>query len=376
MKNESKDEIFLKLIKSRKFNIEDIISFVKANILNFDKLDNTGYNLLHHSIKAEKPEVVSVLLKPDYHPEGHTANPNLLTSDIKDNVFLPPMLLALNTNNDSSSAYRIIKLLHKAGGDYSIKDEEDCNIYHRACEKGRIDILEYLISLDNSLNINDLCKHGSGLHLALIGEQEEVISFLLDKDIDIMLRDNNKNTSLHLAIQLKMFNPFKYICDFILKNSNISNEVKKNIFNSVNQEGNSILHELAYAKSSVLIDFLLKMNEEYRVDDQIKNSQGYTYKGVQDNIIKLQKERIELEKLKKEQIRKEKERLIEEQRKELETEMEYKRLEAIKEEKRRKIGMMLLKYKGYIFLLIFFIFMFILFFALSAAAKKKKEIII
>jgi ankyrin repeat protein len=375
MKNESKEEMLLKLIKSRKVNINDIINYVKTNIIDYDKLDSNGYNLLHYAIKSEHPEIVGVLLNPSYSPESFIANPNTITSDLKDNIFLPPMLLALNTNNDSSSAYKIFKHLYKAGGDYSLKDEEDCNIFHRACEKGRLDILDYLFSQDCVPNINLLSKHGSGLHLAVIGDQEDTVNFLLERGIDIELKDNNGNTSLHLAIQLKMFNAFKMISDHLVKIPDVTVEKKKIIYNAINEEGNTILHELAYAKSSVLIGYLTKMSPEYKVDENAKNKQGYDYKGVQENIIKLEKEREEMDKQRKELIRKEKERLIEEQKKEIESMKEEMMREALAEQRRKEMGEKMLKYRTHIFLSVFGILMVILYFALSSATKKKERII-
>jgi ankyrin repeat protein len=374
MKNDSKEEVFLKLIKAKNIKINDVTSLVKSSILDYGKLDSSGYNLLHYAIKSENPEVVNLILAPEY--SGNPASPNILTADYHNGVLLTPMHLALNICNDGSTAYKIFKSLHKAGGDISVKDEDDCTIFHRACEKGRLDVLNYIFSLDGPQNINELCKHGSGLHMALLGDQDDVIPFLLERKIDVGIKDNNGNTALHLAIQLKQFNNFKTISDKILNDRDMSTEVKYQIYNATNEEGNTVLHELAYAKSSVLIDYLKKMDKEFKVDENAKNKQGYDYKDVQENLIKLQKERVEAEKMKKELIRKEKETIIEERRKEDEAMKLEMEKEIEKEERRKQIGMTLLKYRSIIFVIIFVLFMFMLYYFINNKVHRKKEIII
>jgi ankyrin repeat protein len=376
MKNENKVEVFLKLIKAKNIKINDITNLVKNSILDYDKLDSNGYNLLHYAIKRESPEVVYLLLNSNGEFSTNPANPNIATADHHNAVFLTPMHLALNTCNDGSNAYKIFKALHKAGGDIKIKDEDDCSIFHLACEKGRSDVLNYLFTIDGTQNINELCKYGSGLHMALLGDQDDVIPFLLDMKIDISIKDSSGNTTLHLAIQLKQFNNFKTISDYIVNNMDMANDTKKAIYNAINDEGNTILHELAFAKSSVLIDYLKKMDSAFKVDEDITNKQGYTYKGVQENVVRIQKEREQAEKIKRELIKLEKEKIIEERRKADEALLLEQEKENQQEERRKQIGNTLLKYRSIIFAAVFCLFMCMLYYFIYNRVHRKKEIII
>jgi len=151
---------------------------------------------------------------------------------------------------------------------------------------------------------------------------------------------------------------------------------KKKIFNATNEDQNNILHELAFSKSSVLIEYIKKLDKEIEVDLAAKNKGGYTYTGIQDNIVRLAKEKEDNEKMKREIIRQEKKRRAEERRKEEEEEMIQKEKEEESEEKKREFGLTLLKYRGWIFLGIFSVFMIMLFIFVNNAANKKKEFII
>jgi ankyrin repeat protein len=374
MKNENKEDLFLKLIKAKTIKLNDIINLVRTSIMDYDKLDTSGYNLLHYTIKSENPEIVNLLLSSDY--SANPANPNIPTQDNHNGISLSPMHLALLTCNDGSNAYKILKALHKAGGDISAKDEDDCTIYHRSCEKGRTDILNYIFSLDTPQDVNETCKFGSAMHMALLGDQDDVISYLLEKKIDLCIKDPSGNTAMHLAIQLKQFNSFKLISDYIVLNRDIEDSTKKELYNAINEDGNTVLHELAFAKSSVLMDYLKKMDSTFKVDEELKNKQGYTYKGVQENLVKIAKEREEAERQKRELIRKEKEKILEERRKE----EEAIRLEHIREieseEKRKQIGLTVMKYRWTLLAIGFTLFMIMLYYFINSKAHRKREIII
>lgn len=366
----------IKKLKKTKLNLNEITAFLKNNEIDLNKLDNSGYNALHYAIKAESIQIVEQML---FIPDGFAtrpANPNTFTEDSQKDVHISPLHFALLHANDYAITTKIIKLLIKAGGDWRSLDEERCNMLHRAAEKGRIELFEFIINKDENVDLNALSNFGTCLHLAIIGEQEDMIQYLLDKNVDLSLRDRNGNTVLHLALVKGLFNGFKLMLDYITKHHEWSDETKHELLNAVNDEGNTILHELAYAKSSVLIDYILnKLPLSVSTDPKTKNKDGYTYTDIQQNIIKMLKNKEEKEKQKRELIRAEKARLIEERRKaELEHEEEERR-EQEAEEKRQQMGLFLLKYRGYIFLIVFMIFMFILYLVLVNATKKKPKII-
>ena len=381
-KSESKEEILLKSIRggkgTKKMTKDEVSNFLKNNIIDLNKIDSHGYNILHYSIKSQNPDLVHLLLNLDQeHFSTERANPSMLTGDDSKQIYLPPLHLALQACDDSTISSKIIKILIGAGAEINAKDEEGCTVYLRACEKGKMDLLDYFFNNDSlNFNISELCPSGSGLHMAIIGDKEDVVSYLLDRKIDVSLKDSNGNTPIHLALQLKMNNSFKMIVDYTTNNKEFSDEYKKNLLNIQNDDGNSILHELAYARCGFLIEMIKKLPLEISVDQEALNKDGYTYKGVQENIVKLQKQKEAKEKALREEYRKEKERIAQQKKDEVERlkQEQIKYLE--EEEKRRQLGLSLIKYRGYIFFSVFCLFLIILYVVVNNAVHKKKEKII
>jgi len=382
--NENKEEILLKMLKAKKLNTNDITSFLRNNNLDLNKLDSHGYNLLHHAIKLELVDIVNLFLNVDDNYQTLPADPNIQTADEINEVYLNPLILALTYCNDQQNSGKIIKNLIKSGADYNKKDANDYILLHHLCEKGRDDLLEYLQDRfsanlntnEDNKNTNDwnaVSKNGGAFHLAIIGDHDDTINYLLEKKIDFNLRDHNQNTCLHLSLLIKNFNVFKLILDFILNASYLDVEEKKKIFSAVNDEGNNILHELAYAQSSQLSTFIEKNNDKIGIDLELKNKQEYTYLEVRSNIIKLKKEREEMEKKKREAIREEKIRL--ERERKLEEENRKKKEDNFirEEEKREEFRLKILGYRNYIFVGVFAVLLLVLYIALDMKVKSKKR---
>jgi hypothetical protein len=180
---------------------------------------------------------------------------------------------------------------------------------------------------------------------------------------------------LHLALQLKMNNAFKLIQDYLINCHELTDDQKRAIFNAKNDDGNTIMHELAFAKCHFMIELVKKYPSQYAVDLNTTNNEGLTYKGVQENIVEITKKREANEKLLKEEIRRQKEQIAEEKRQEELKEKEYLENMRKEEEKREKIGQLLVKYRGLIFAFFFIIFMCVLYLIVNYATKKKTKII-
>lgn len=401
--NKSNEEVLLKMLKGKKLNIQEIIDFLKKQKnIDLNKLDNHGYNFLHYAIKTESPEIVNLmltsnssnqtLLNDDETPVAednlnidevfnfnsqNKADPNLKTNDETNGVYLTPLNLALNYVSDTENCYKIVKCLLKSNADLMQKDENGANIAHKAAELGRIDLINCFKEKHEDI-LNSNTKFGGLLHYAIIGDNQDTVTYLLENNIDLNLKDENGNNALTLSIIQKKPNLFKQIADYVIKQNNTSftNETKKNIFNSVNNYGNTILHELAYSKSSVLIDFINKLNPEYAINKELQNKEGYTYKGVQENIVKLEREKENRLKEEKELIRREKLKLAEEIKKEQIAEKERVEKLKLEDEKSRKRRELLLSYRAPIFAILALLAFFILLFFINRAANKKKEEII
>ena len=170
-------------------------------------------------------------------------------------------------------------------------------------------------------------------------------------------------------------NTFKTLFDYLLNNKEINNDEKKKIFNHQNNEGNTILHELAFCKSSVLTNIVLKLPEEIKIDTEIKNKEGYNYKEVSDNIIFLEKKKKEEENMIKEQRRKLKEELrqkkYEEEKKIMDEKKKYE--EALR--RQEEFGEKLIEHRGKIFLAILVIFLGLMYLMIKHALTKKDRVI-
>lgn len=377
--SDNKEEILLKMMKAKKVNQSEIINFIRNTCLDLNKIDSHGYNLLHYAIKLELCDIVNTFLTLDDNFITLKADPNIETLDQTNSILLNPLLLALIHCNDSTNSGKIIKSLIRAGADSLCKDETGCSFLLKVCEKGRLDILGYLENKsteEKPINWNETSKNGGPLQMAILGDQEDLISYLLEKKIDLSILDVNQNTALHLSLQLKNFNVFKTISDFIKTSNDLKEDQKKAIMSAINDEGNTILHELAYAQSSVLTDYIVKNNNIFGVDLNLKNKQNYTYLEVQKNIIQIKKDKEEMEKKKREMIRQEKERVAAEKKKEDELRRQLDEKEFEEEEKRQQFRLKILSYRNYIFLTVFVLFMVVLYFLLDSKIKNKKKAIL
>ena len=384
----------IKLIKNPKSKKDDIISFIRNNTFDINQLDSHGYNPLHYAIKLEKVDIIQILLfiePKEKENDIQKSDPNIETKDIKNDVVTSPLLLTLMHIDDSFNCFKIIKLLIKAGANIDYKDEEGFNLFLRACEKGKVDVLEFLLKLtknnDNEeeeeetkkeflIDINkQVGKNGGGLHIGILSEKDNVINFLLENNIDLGIQDSEGNSVFHLALKQNQPNTFKILLDHITSNENLKDEDKKRILNLQNNEGNTILHEIVFLKSDILMKIIKNLPENIRVDEEIKNKDNFTYKEVKENIIELEKKKQENEKKLKEEKRKQKELLKQQKFEEEQKIYEAQRKNKEYLEKQEEIGKKLIEYRGFIISGILIFFMCILFLLVKNATNKKEKIL-
>jgi len=384
----------IKLIKNPKSKKDDIISFIRNNTFDINQLDSHGYNPLHYAIKLEKVDIVQILLfiePKEKENDIQKSDPNIETKDIKNDIVTSPLLLTLMHIDDSFNCFKIIKLLIKAGANIDYKDEEGFNLFLRACEKGKVDVLEFLLKLtknnDNEeeeeetkkeflIDINkQVGKNGGGLHIGILSEKDNVINFLLENNIDLGIQDSEGNSVFHLALKQNQPNTFKILLDHITSNENLKDEDKKRILNLQNNEGNTILHEIVFLKSDILMKIIKNLPENISVDEEIKNKDNFTYKEVKENIIELEKKKQENEKKLKEEKRKQKELLKQQKFEEEQKIYEAQRKNKEYLEKQEEIGKKLIEYRGFIISGILIFFMCTLFLLVKNATNKKEKIL-
>ena len=385
-------ETFIKLLKKKNIKYKEAKSFLHNNVLDLNECDKSGYNALHYAIKSEKPEIVKLMLSlglDDDDSLSIKADPNKETNDKNNNIFTSPLFLSLLYTNEETSSMQIIRHLCNAGANINYKDENGTTLFLHSCEKGRTDVINFLINKiikdkeDNKENeikdvkelINSFSKNGGGLHYAIIGQQDEVIELLLESNIDLNIINSQGDTALIYALKEKQMNMFKAIYDYLINNHEINDEEKKKILNHQNNEGNTILHELSYCKSSILTNMILKLPKEISIDPEIKNKEGFNYIEVSKNVaesesnIKKQEERLKEERRKlKEELRQKK---YDEERKIYEE--KRKNEESLK--RQEEFGKKLIENRGKIFTVILVIFLGMMFLVVKNAMKKKEIII-
>lgn len=367
-----KENDFAKMLKKKNVKANDVTCFLKNNIVDLDVVLPSGYNCLHHAIKTENPDIVDLLFT-DFETGTQPANPNTHTKDDKKDIYLSPLQYCLQEVCDYSACTKILKILIKHNADIKETDNEQKNLLHLLADKGYIEMINYVLEKEPSL-LNSVCKYGSILHIAVSNDNTDLIEELLSvTDIDLKLLDYQKNTALLLSVVVKNFNCFKLIFDHIKDNSAISSENKKILFNMKNEEDNGLLHELAYAKSTVLINMVLKLDSAYGVDPEERNKNAHTYKDIQNNIVKMVKEREEQEKKRKEEIREHKKKLLEEEKK-LDEEIRLRKQKQQEDEERAaEFREKILNHKGKIFAFIMIAFMIVLYYSIQMKIEKKSQ---
>jgi ankyrin repeat protein len=385
-------ELFIKHLKKKNIKLSEVKSFLHNHVLDLNECDKSGYNALHYAIKSERPEIVKLMLSigTDEETLSIRADPNKETKDKNSNIYTSPLLLSLLYTNEENESMQIIRHLCNAGANINYKDENGSTLFLHSCEKGRTDVIKFLINKiikdkeegndnneikDMKMLINSFSKDGGGLHFAIIGQQDEVIELLLENNIDLNIQNSYGDTALLYALKEKQMNIFKRIYDYLIDNKEITNEEKKNILNHQNNEGNTILHELSYCKSSILTNMVLKLPKEICINKDLKNKEGFDYNEVAKNVIELENNRKKHEERLKEERRKLKEELrqkkYDEEKKILDEKRKYE--EAMK--RQEEFGKKLIEHRGIIFMMILLIFMGLMYLLIKYASVKREKII-
>ena len=385
-------ELFIKHLKKKNIKLSEVKSFLHNHVLDLNECDKSGYNALHYAIKSERPEIVKLMLSigTDEETLSIRADPNKETKDKNSNIYTSPLLLSLLYTNEENESMQIIRHLCNAGANINYKDENGSTLFLHSCEKGRTDVIKFLINKiikdkeegndnneikDMKMLINSFSKDGGGLHFAIIGQQDEVIELLLENNIDLNIQNSYGDTALLYALKEKQMNIFKRIYDYLIDNKEITNEEKKSILNHQNNEGNTILHELSYCKSSILTNMVLKLPKEICINKDLKNKEGFDYNEVAKNVIELENNRKKQEERLKEERRKLKEELrqkkYDEEKKILDEKRKYE--EAMK--RQEEFGKKLIEHRGIIFMMILLIFMGLMYLLIKYASVKREKII-
>ncbi|XP_048251613.1 serine/threonine-protein phosphatase 6 regulatory ankyrin repeat subunit C-like [Haliotis rufescens] len=105
-----------------------------------------------------------------------------------------PVMLAALTGHKA-----VFDLLVSKGCDLTVKDEDDDNILHKACDGGNVEIVEYIVSC-NIVDINSTgCEGRTPVMLAAFKGDKAVFDLLVSKGCDLTVTDKNNDNILHEA---------------------------------------------------------------------------------------------------------------------------------------------------------------------------------
>lgn len=156
-------------------------------------LTEDGDTILHLSIIHEELHLTQELI--DLFPKD--------VLDIQNNLYQTPLHLACYLNQPS-----VVKSLVKKGASLELQDQHGNTALHVACEQGRFDCANDMISLVCSKKLTQLfeIQNWRGLtclHTATLHRQHRLMKLLIKKGMDLNIQEGTSGkTALHIAVEL------------------------------------------------------------------------------------------------------------------------------------------------------------------------------
>lgn len=229
-------------------NIPSLYAILKYDVL-LDWYDNEGRTILYVPIKYGYIDIINVLLKYD------DDNIGTFMLDNEDSQHNLPIHYALKMKN-----FKIYKLL-LIKSKITIYDNDGNSLLHLAVQTKDINFVKQLFT--KNININNTNKSNeTALHIASSYDLNDIILFLLDKSIDINVQEKRYGfTALIIAL---LNNNSEGITNIINKNPDI---------NIQDYNGNTALHIAIMENNHQAIQQMMKLP----LDFNIVNLDGNTY---------------------------------------------------------------------------------------------------
>ncbi|XP_046342732.2 serine/threonine-protein phosphatase 6 regulatory ankyrin repeat subunit A-like isoform X2 [Haliotis rufescens] len=147
--------------------------------------DEDGDNILHAACNGGNVEIVEYIV-------CH----NIVDINSAGNMRRTPVMLA-----ELKGHKAVFDLLVSKGCDLTVKDKDGDNILHRACKRGNVEIVEYIVS-HNIVDINstDDVRRTPVMRAALMGHKA-VFDLLVSKGCDLTVKDKDGDNILHKACE-------------------------------------------------------------------------------------------------------------------------------------------------------------------------------
>jgi len=254
-------------------NHKEIINFLIKEGMNINVKTTDGFTPLYYTVKNNNLKLAKFLIN-----EGVNVNEKNIIEDtplhyaFSDNIELDIIEFLIKEGADINAKNRNgnTPLDLAKHGKYKniveiLKDEQTINKLFLVCEKGTLDTVKSIISelKQKGINIINIIKNELGnslLHWACFNKQPTIVDWLIKNKIDIDIRNNNKETPLHVVCSLG----YLKMAELLLTN-------RANV-NAEDQFGNTPLH-LACQNGDLEIAKLLI---EKRADVNARNKKGDT----------------------------------------------------------------------------------------------------
>ena len=162
----------------------------------YDK-DSKGRTALHNACDKGKLRLVQYLV--DNYPD-------MLT--IRDKSGKSPFI-----DTGFAGSVELVKYLISRGCDVYDKDSSGRTVLHKACDKGKLELVQYLVdNYPDILTVRDKTGQSSFLLTGFSGSVE-LVKYLISRGCDVYDKDNNGNTVLHNACSHGKLNLVQYLVD-------------------------------------------------------------------------------------------------------------------------------------------------------------------
>ena len=177
-------------------SVELVKFLISRGCVVMDK-DNYGHTVLHYACDKGKLELAQYLVEK-YQ--------DFLT--IRDNTGHSPYLVA-----GFSGSVELVKFLISHGCDVMDKDSVGRTVLHYACDKGKLELAQYLVEhYPDMLTIRD--KTGQSPYLvAGFSRSVELVKFLISRGYDVMDKDSEGSTVLHKACAIGKLKLAQYLVE-------------------------------------------------------------------------------------------------------------------------------------------------------------------
>nr|XP_023025928.1 uncharacterized protein LOC111513938 [Leptinotarsa decemlineata] len=220
----------------------DLVKFIVERGCNIHYKDNEGVTVLHRAAEKGSIEIIEYL----FGEKGMT--------DCRDDNGKSVLHYAISTRN----SLKLIKFLFECGCNVNAKDNNGVSPLHLATEKGRFDIVEYLITQGALVNARNY-EGENALHSAFSSSNHvdlHLVKFLIDHGCDAEAKDNRGCTLLHRAAKRGALEITRYLIDV------------KGVQDSRDQNGKNVLFYAIRSNKKDILQFLIGRGFDVSVTDQ------------------------------------------------------------------------------------------------------------